>query len=79
MSFTNDELIKQLAEARAERDQMRDEKDNLKELNAALVDKPAAVERNQMGCQPQKLPPLPQFDGKDPKKYHALKGEPVRC
>jgi len=41
-------------------------------LHAALVDKPATVERYQMGCQPQKLPPLPHFDGKDPKKYHGF-------
>ncbi len=79
MSITNEELTRQLEEVRAEhdlmkteRDQMREEKDKLKELHAALMDKPATVERYQMGCQPQKLPPLPHFDGKDPKKYRGF-------
>ena len=79
MAITTEELTRQLEEMRAEhdamkieRDQMREEKDKLKELHAAQTDKPVTVDRYQMGCQPQKLPPLPHFDGKDPKKYHGF-------
>ena len=76
---TTADLTRQLEDMRAEhdamkleRDQMRQEKDKLTELHAAQMEKPVTVDRYQLGCQPQKLPPLPQFDGKDPKRYRSF-------
>ena len=73
---TTADLTRQLEDMRAEhdamkleRDQMRQEKDKLTELHDAQIAKPVTMDRYQPGCQPQKLPPLPHFDGKEPKRY----------
>ncbi len=38
----------------------------------AQIANPATVDQHQLEFQPQKLPPLPHFDGKDPKHYHTF-------
>ena len=56
-------------EMKREREEMLNEKETLTGLREAQTAKLVMMDRHQPGCQPQKLPPLPHFDGKEPKRY----------
>ena len=48
---------------------LKEKEETLTELWEAQIAKLVSVDRHQPEFQPQKLPPLPQFDGKEPKRY----------
>jgi len=55
--------------AKGECSNEKEREELLKEWREAQTVKPVTADRHQPGFQPQKLPPLPQFDGKDLKRY----------
>ena len=63
MAKEKEAMAKENVAMKLEREEM------LKQWCEAQTAKPVTVDRHQPGCQPQKLPPLPQFDGKDPKIF----------